>query len=188
MTIQEPGGESKGALESYRVCLRMGQRRPQFGLSLGPPPWRQRPTSQGHWQGLLAMDRERTDTCPLSREGLWLIFFPRQELYPQVCRGHYWPVAYWNCWSQLWVHRKEPKLTQYQTWSSPGKNWILHLPRVKTSTRIMVFKGTRHKSSTQNSRVFQHFWVLDALTCTLKVICSVLGYPYREKFSNTQYP
>ena len=45
---------------------------------------------------------------------------------------------------------------------------LLHLiacafPEGNTSTRIMVSKGTWHKTSTQNLRVFRRFWVLVTL-------------------------
>ena len=52
----------------------------------------------------------------------------------------------------------------------------------------MVSKGTWHKTSTQNLRVFGRFWVLVTLTSTLNPICPVLRYPYEKQFFSTEYP
>ena len=58
----------------------------------------------------------------------------------------------------------------------------------KSITRIMVSKGTWHKTSTQNLRVFWRFWVLITLTSTLNPICPVLRYPCEKQFFSTEYP
>ena len=52
----------------------------------------------------------------------------------------------------------------------------------------MVSKGTWHKTSTQNLRVFWCFWVLITLTSTLNPICPVLRYPCGKQFFSTEYP
>ena len=57
----------------------------------------------------------------------------------------------------------------------------------ENNTRIMVFKGTRHQSSTQNLRVFRCFWVLVALTSTLVTYFSVLINP-KIKFFEYSIP
>ena len=60
--------------------------------------------------------------------------------------------------------------------------------KLVSSTRIMVSKGTWHKTSTQNLRVFWRFWVLITLTSTLNPICPVLRYPCGKQFFSTEYP
>ena len=60
-------------------------------------------------------------------------------------------------------------------------------PKIQ-STRIMVSKGTWHKTSTQNLRFFSGFWVLITLTSTLNPICPVLRYPCGKQFFSTEYP
>ena len=61
-------------------------------------------------------------------------------------------------------------------------------PLCACTTRIMVSKGTWHKTSTQKLRVFGRFWVLVTLTSTLNPICPVLRYPYEKQFFSTEYP
>ena len=67
---------------------------------------------------------------------------------------------------------------------------LLHqnMHQLKKNTRIMVSKGTWHKTSTQNLRVFWRFWVLITLTSTLNPICPVLRYPCGKQFFSTKYP
>ena len=80
--------------------------------------------------------------------------------------------------------RKSPSLLEC-SWST-AKKWKIH--RISCYTRIMVSKGTWHKTSTQNLRVFWRFWVLITLTSTLNPICPVLRYPCGKQFFSTEYP
>ena len=75
----------------------------------------------------------------------------------------------------VWKQRTEEAATMQQ------------VPTMFT-TRIMVSKGTWHKTSTQNLRVFWRFWVLITLTSTLNPICPVLRYPCGKQFFSTEYP
>ena len=49
------------------------------------------------------------------------------------------------------------------------------------NTRIMVCKGTRHKTSTQNLRVFWRFWVLVTLNIFENPVQSTLGFETLDK-------
>ena len=89
----------------------------------------------------------------------------------------------WMCnWFKFYYPQQTGKLGGHRDFLSPGKDPLLLF------TRIMVSKGTWHKTSTQNLRVFSGFWVLITLTSTLNPICPVLRYPCGKQFFSTEYP